>query len=133
MSSTAGDFRSLTPLVLMSALRKAGTVVCEPMQRFDLEIPSDSLGAILPLLARLGAAPRPTVMRGPTCLIEGELPAARVHELQQRLPTLTRGEGVLETTFDHYRPVRGAVPARSRTDRNPLERRTYLLSFTRRR
>ena len=29
-SSSAGDFRSLTPLVLMTALRQARTIVCEP-------------------------------------------------------------------------------------------------------
>ena len=31
MSSTGRDFRHLTPLVLVSALRQAGTVVCEPV------------------------------------------------------------------------------------------------------
>ena len=44
MSSTAGDFRNLTPLVLMGALRRAGTTVYEPMHRFRLEIPADTLG-----------------------------------------------------------------------------------------
>src|SRR5207249_10731945 len=43
MSSTAGDFRGLTPLVLMSALKQAGTVVCEPIHHFHLEIPADTL------------------------------------------------------------------------------------------
>ena len=33
------DFRNLTPLVLMRALEQAGTVVCEPIHRFRLEIP----------------------------------------------------------------------------------------------
>ena len=40
---------------------------------------------------------------------------------------LTRGEGVLESTFDRYEPVRGALPTRPRTDRNPLNREEYLL------
>jgi ribosomal protection tetracycline resistance protein len=65
-------------------------------------------------------------------VVAGEIPAARVHELQQRLPTLTRGEGVLETEFDHYRPVRGAPPVRPRWDHNPLNRGEYLLQVTRR-
>jgi ribosomal protection tetracycline resistance protein len=55
------------------------------------------------------------------------VPAARVHELRQRLPALTRGEGVLESAFDSYRPVSGSVPARPRTDNNPLDRDEYLL------
>ena len=131
MSSTAGDFRNLTPLVLMAALKQAGSVVCEPMQRFDLEIPADTLGTILPLLARLEAAPRPPLLQGTLCRLEGDIPAARVHELQQRLPGLTRGEGVLESETDHYRPVRGAPPTRRRTDLDPLDRRMYLLRLSR--
>lgn len=49
-----------------------------------------------------------------------------MHELQQELRGLTRGEGVLELVFDHYEPVRGKVLTRSRTDRNPLDRKEYL-------
>jgi ribosomal protection tetracycline resistance protein len=52
--------------------------------------------------------------------------------LQQALPALTRGEGVLEWAFDHYRPARGPVPARARTDHNPLSREEYLLHVVRR-
>ena len=37
--STAADFRKLTPLVLMQALERAGTVVCEPTLRVSLECP----------------------------------------------------------------------------------------------
>ena len=33
--STAADFRKLTPLVLMQALERAGTVVCEPIVRVE--------------------------------------------------------------------------------------------------
>ena len=64
MSSTAGDFRNLTPLVLMDALARAGTRVHEPMHRFRLEIPADTLGAVLPVLGRLRAVPGPPPSRG---------------------------------------------------------------------
>lgn len=128
MSSTAGDFRNLTPLVLMAALRQAGTRVCEPMHRFTVELPADTLGDVLPVLARLGAVPRTQA----SSLVEGMIPAARVHELGQRLPGLTRGEGVLESAFDRYEPVRGPVPERPRTDDNPLDRKEYLLHVVRR-
>jgi ribosomal protection tetracycline resistance protein len=114
MSSTAGDFRSLTPLVLMSALGKAGTAVYEPMHRFGLELPADTLGPALAVLARLRGVPDAPTMRGSSCLLEGEIPAARVHELTQQLPALTRGEGVLESAFDRYQPVRGSIPSRQR-------------------
>ncbi|MCK2220058.1 TetM/TetW/TetO/TetS family tetracycline resistance ribosomal protection protein [Actinomadura sp. ATCC 31491] len=128
MSSTAGDFRNLTPLVVMEALRRAGTVVCEPVHRFTLELPAGTAGEVLPVLARLGAVPR---AQG-TGLVEGEIPAAKVHELGQRLPGLTRGEGVLETAFERYRPVRGPAPARPRLGPDPLDRKEYLLRVQRR-
>ncbi|MFE7338315.1 GTP-binding protein [Streptomyces griseus] len=132
MSSTAGDFRNLTPLVLMDALRRAGTRVYEPMHRFRLELPADAYGPLAQVLARLRAVPGPPVTSGGLCTLEGEIPAARVHELQQLLPGLTRGEGVLESAFADYRPVTGPVPDRPRTDHDPLHRKEYLLRTVRR-
>jgi ribosomal protection tetracycline resistance protein len=55
-----------------------------------------------------------------------------VHELQQQLPALTRGEGVLEFAFDSCQPVRATNPSRARTDHNPLNRKEYLLHVMRR-
>jgi len=132
MSSTGADFRNLTPLVLMSALKQAGTSVYEPIHRFHLEIPADTFGSILPVLARLRAVPQTQKMRGSSYLLEGEIPAVRDHELQQQLPALTRGEGVLEFAFDRYEPVAGTIPTRPRTDNNPLNRKEYLLHIVRR-
>ncbi|MEU0726618.1 translation factor GTPase family protein [Streptomyces sp. NPDC006140] len=133
MSSTGADFRGLTPLVLVEALRRAGTRVHEPMHRFRVEAPADTLGSLLPVLAGLAAVPETTRNQGDVCVLEGTVPAARVHALEQRLPGLTRGEGELESAFAHYAPVtHGTVPERPRTDHNPLNRKEYLLNVTRR-
>jgi ribosomal protection tetracycline resistance protein len=131
MSSTAGDFRNLTPLVLMDALRQAGTRVYEPVHTFSLEVPASSFGAVVPVLAQLNAVPLAPDARGRTYLLTGVVPAARVHELQQRLPGLTGGEGVLETVFSHYQQAE-APPSRPRTDADPLNREAYLLHVQRR-
>jgi ribosomal protection tetracycline resistance protein len=128
-SSTAGDFRSLTPLVLMSALTEARTVVCEPIHRFHLESPAGTIGHVLSALARLDAVPDQPEIRGSSCVIEGDIAAARVQELRLELPALTRGEGVLESEFGRYEPVIGAAPTRLRTDGNPLDRAAYLASL----
>jgi len=125
-ASTAADHRDLAPLVLMAALKAAGVVVCEPIHRFALEVPADTLAGLLPALTRLGAGAQTPTLQGSSCRLEGEIRAARVHELQQALPGLSRGEGVMEAAFDHYRPARGAIPTRPRTDRNPLNRKEYL-------
>ncbi|CAM5703907.1 elongation factor G [Streptomyces griseorubiginosus] len=114
MSSTGADFRGVTPVVLAEALRRAGTRVHEPLHRFRLEAPADTLGALLPVLAALRAVPENTVVREETCRVEGVVPAARLHELEQRLPGLTRGEGEMESAFGHYAAVtQGPVPYRA--------------------
>ncbi|MFI8890719.1 GTP-binding protein [Streptomyces paradoxus] len=133
MSSTGADFRGVTPLVLIEALRRAGTRVHEPMHRFRIEAPADTLGALLPVLAQLAAVPETTRNRDDVCVLDGTVPAARVHALGQRLPGLTRGEGELESSFARYAPVtHGTLPERPRTDHNPLNRKEYLLNVTRR-
>lgn len=132
MSSTAGDFRNLTPLVLMAALRDAGTTVHEPIHRLLLELPADAVAAVMPVLVRLGAVAWASATRGSTCVLDGEIPADRVHALEQLLPALTGGEGALTCEFERYRQVLGPVPERSRTDHNPLDRKEYLLHVQRR-
>jgi ribosomal protection tetracycline resistance protein len=126
-SSSAGDFRNLTPLVLMSALRQARTVVCEPVSSFRLEVPADRLAGVLTVLGRLRATSQTSDLRGDSYVVAGEIPAGQVHELQQQLPGLTRGEGTLESAFSRHQPVRGTPPVRPRSDNNPLDRREYLL------
>jgi ribosomal protection tetracycline resistance protein len=131
-SSSAADFRNLTPLVVMTALQRAGTVVGEPVHAFAIEAPAEALGVLLPALARIGAIPAGQRVTETGCVIEGHVPAASVRELQVQLPGLTGGEGVLECGFDHYAPVRGAPPSRPRSDFNPLNRQAYLLAVSRR-
>jgi ribosomal protection tetracycline resistance protein len=130
--STAADFRKLTPLVLMQALERAGTVVCAPTARVALEIPTDSIGTVMPALGRLGAAVETPLSHGNLVTIETVLPAARAYDLQRQLARLTGGEGVLESSFAGYQPVNGDQPTRRRTTPNPLNRADYLLHLARR-
>jgi ribosomal protection tetracycline resistance protein len=132
MSSTGSDFRNLTPLVVMSALREAGTTVHEPIHQFRLEVPATSLGAVVPTLARLRALVREQTAQAAACTLVGDIPAGNVHALRLDLPSLTGGEGLLESVFGRYEPVVGAPPTRTRTDANPLNREEYLLRIARR-
>jgi ribosomal protection tetracycline resistance protein len=110
--TTAADYRKLTPLVLMEALRTAGTVVCEPMASVRVELPAARTGVVLSGLARLGADVETSLPCGDLSVVLTTLPSAKVRSLQEQLPGLTGGEGVLEAGFGGYRPVRGRVPSR---------------------
>ena len=129
--STAADFRKLTPLVLMQALERAGTAVCDPIVRVSLEIPTSTMGAVMAALARHGAAVETPSLQGNISLIETVLPAARAQDLRRQLPGLTGGEGVLDSSFAGYQPVSGAAPTRRRTTANPLNREEYLMQLSR--
>lgn len=124
--SIAGDFRHLTPLVLMEALRKAGTRVHEPIERFELDVPDDCLREVLNALG----AVRGVTDRSERCAdrwhVSGSIPSTGIQRFEQRLPGLSRGEGDFETRFDTYAPVTGAVPVRERIGLDPLNRKEYL-------
>jgi len=128
--STSADFRKLTPMVLMQALERAGTKVCEPIVRAALDIPAAAQSRVMSALARFGAATEAPSLRGEFSTIEAVLPAGRVQDLVRRLPGLTGGEGVLESRFAGYQPVSGEPPARRRTTTNPLHRDEYLAPVT---
>jgi ribosomal protection tetracycline resistance protein len=131
-ASTPADHRRLTPLALMQAVKRAGTVVCEPVDRFTLTAPERCLAALLPELGKFEAEIHGQASEGRLVVIEGEIAVRHVHALQQRLPGLTQGEGVLETAFSRHRPVRGEPQARARTDANPLDKKEYLQNLARR-
>jgi ribosomal protection tetracycline resistance protein len=124
-STTQRDYRRLTPLVLMQALAEAGTVVCEPIVRAELELPQRALGSVLAAVSRLGGVAEAVDAERAIA----QLPADRVRDLQRQLPGLTSGEGVLESHPGGYRPVQGEPPVRPRTRPSPLNRKEYLRSL----
>lgn len=110
MSSTGADFRGLTPRVLAAAVRRAGTVVCEPVHRFVIEMPDDVVGSVTSLVGRLGGVPTESGAGGVAggvgiAVVRGEIPAGSVAALQRDLPGLTHGEGVCQTVHDRFEPV----------------------------
>jgi ribosomal protection tetracycline resistance protein len=129
--STAADFRKLTPLVVMQAVARAGTAVCEPMVRARLEIPRETIGDVLSALARLGAAVRAESSQIDLSIVEAMVPASCVPDVQRQLASLTGGEGVIESTFGGYRPVNGRRPMRQRTTADPVNRDEYLMYLRR--
>jgi len=124
----AGEFRKLAPLVVAAALRKAAPKVCEPVHRYRLELPAEALSAVMAALAKLRAYPDgQSPSEASAWVIEGQIASARLHELQEQVPGLAHGEGVLDVDFDSYRPVEGQPPVRPRSDFNPFNREEYLL------
>ncbi len=132
MSSVGADFRHLAPVVTMACLKRAGTRVCEPVERFDLEVPSWSLSTVISVTGRLGVVVSGTVEAGPYHHISGSIRSAKLGELLRSLPDITGGEGVLGSTMSHYEPVVGdREPVRTRLGAHPGEREVWFREMPR--
>jgi ribosomal protection tetracycline resistance protein len=105
----ASDFRKLTQRVLQRALARAGTQVCQPMAAVRIELPSVTVSAVIPLLARLRGRVQSPVSDGDLSVLEAIVPVEAVDQLQRALPRLTSGEGAVESRFDGYEPVNQAT------------------------
>ncbi|WP_067498620.1 translation factor GTPase family protein [Actinoplanes sp. TFC3] len=132
ISSVAADFRNLAPVVISAALRQAGTRVCHPIERFDVNLPHPTVDAVLGLLGRLGAVIRDTAAAGGYLEVSGDVPSSRVPQLVAALPDLTGGEAVLTTHFDHYAAVGGGeMPELPRRGPDPGEREGWFRAVPR--
>jgi ribosomal protection tetracycline resistance protein len=110
ISSIAADFRHLAPVVVATALRQARTRVCQPVDRFELDLPRPAHGPVTALLGQLGAQILDAATAGGYVRLTGDLPSSRVPQVAAALPDLTGGEGILVSRFDHYTPVAGDRP-----------------------
>ncbi|HYP59205.1 MAG TPA: translation factor GTPase family protein, partial [Thermomicrobiales bacterium] len=129
--SAAADFRRLAPLVLVSALASAGTEVCEPVEELELEVPEDTSGAVCGALINARATIRTVIPDSESHHITCQIPVAELRSLEQRLPGLTRGDGVWVSSFGGYVAVTSEVPLRMRVGPNPLNRAHYLAEVAR--
>ena len=130
--STPSDFRRLTQLVLMTALDRAGTWVCEPLAELSLEMPASTAQGVLAALGRLGGRVTGQFSAADLTRATAVLPLARLRTLQHQLPGLSMGEGILESRPGGYQPVGEHPPQRPRSGPSPLDREAWLASLARR-
>ncbi|GGE70651.1 tetracycline resistance ribosomal protection protein [Priestia taiwanensis] len=129
--STAGDFRNLTPLVLMEALKQAGTTVFEPINEFELTAPTRAISTAIYRLSAMQATFTEPMMQHGSFHLTGTLPMAKTEEFKRGLYSFTEGEGVFLAKPYGYKELTAPFPTRKRVDYNPLNRKDYLLHVLR--
>ncbi|HEY4392403.1 MAG TPA: translation factor GTPase family protein [Paenibacillus sp.] len=129
--TTAGDFRSLVPLVLMEALNEAETQVYEPYHDYFLHIPEFSLNKALSYLIQQQATFLAPAAESDGYCLQGTIPVRNTDSLKQELYSFTKGEGFLSTKPGEYHPISGTPPEKCRSRPNPLNRKAYLLDVRR--
>ncbi|AYF07090.1 TPA: TetM/TetW/TetO/TetS family tetracycline resistance ribosomal protection protein [Bacillus mobilis] len=125
--TTASDFRNLTPLVLMNALKQAETCVYEPVNEFELTVPEHTISTAMYKLAAIPATFAEPIFNNDSYQLTGSLPVAKTENFKRMLHSFTEGEGIFTTKPAGFIKLTGPFPIRKRVDYNPLNRKDYLL------
>ncbi len=99
-----GDFRQATYRAVRQGLRKADSILLEPVVRFRLEIPTDCTGRALSDLDRFGAQAAVSESDGETTVITGQGPVATLKDYPKDVVAYTRGKGSMASMPAGYQP-----------------------------
>ena len=104
------EFQVSPPRVLT---REINGVLCEPMERVVVDVPENSVGAVMEKLSsRKGEFIQMSPV-GSRTKLEFLVPSRGLFGYRNEFLTDTRGEGILASVFDSYAPMKGEVSRRS--------------------
>ncbi len=104
------EFSVSTPKVLYKTIDGK---LCEPIEHAYIDVPEDCMGAVM---ERLGSRRGELVQMAPSgsrMKIEYLIPARGLFGYRSDFLTDTRGEGILNTTFEGYEPYKGEIVKRN--------------------
>ena len=99
-----GDFRQATYRALRQGLRKADSVLLEPVYDFVLEIPAENLGRAISDLQRMHAESEDPEPVSEGYIIRGKAAVSEMREYPLVVAAYTKGNGRLFTSPGGYRP-----------------------------
>ena len=87
--------------------------MCEPVERLVVDVPSDSVGAVIEKIgARKGDLLEMTPV-GDRMKLEFLVPARGLFGYRNEFLTDTKGEGIMASVFDSYAPMKGEIQRRN--------------------
>ena len=104
------EFSVSTPKVLY---KEIDGVKCEPIERVVIDVPDESVGAVM---GKLGTRKSELVSmepKGTRTRLEFLIPSRGLFGYKNEFLTDTKGEGIMNTLFDGYMPYKGDIPSRS--------------------
>lgn len=97
-----GDFRQATYRAVRQGLRKAESVLLEPVYEFSLEVPNDNVGRAIADIQRMSGSFNPPEMQGEYTLISGTAPVSEMSDYTKEVMQYTHGNGKLVCSFKGY-------------------------------
>lgn len=106
--TVGGDFREATYRALRNGLRKAQSVLLEPVYAFRLEVPSENVGRAMTDVQKMNGSCQPPQIEGEFCVLTGNAPVAAMGGYQKEVTAYTKGRGKLSCTLQGYAPCHNA-------------------------
>ena len=103
-----GDFRQATYRAIRQGLKKAGSILLEPVYAFRLTVPADTVGRAMTDLQRMEGRFEPPQTEGEFCVLTGSVPAALLGDYSRQVTSYTRGRGKLFCSLKGYEPCHNA-------------------------
>lgn len=132
LATQPSDFRAVTPIAVMDALKAAGTVLLEPIQEYELNVGRDEMSIVIKDLIAMRASMDEQLVADDRFIIRGIVPVATSLRYPVKIAGLSQGRSSFKTKLIGYRecPVElGKVKSRKTVD--PSDRENYLLSISR--
>lgn len=103
------EFSVSTPKVL---LKEIDGTVCEPIERLMIDVPEDSMGAVMEKMGSRKADMIQMAPQGSRMRLEYLIPARGLLGYRSEFLTDTRGEGIMNSVFESYQPYKGEINRR---------------------
>ena len=88
-------------------------VKCEPIERLVIDVPEDSVGAVMEKLGTRKAELQTMHPVGNRMKLEFLIPSRGLFGYKSEFLTDTKGEGVISSVFEKYEPYKGEIPRRN--------------------
>ena len=103
-----GDFRQATYRALRQGLRRAESVLLEPVYAFSLEVPAEYVGRAMSDVQRMQGHFDPPEIAGEYAVLVGTVPVSEMGNYQREVTAYTRGRGRLMCVLKGYEPCHNA-------------------------
>lgn len=103
-----GDFRQATYRAVRQGLRRAKSILLEPVFSFSLELPTSMLGRAMSDVQRMCGTFEDPQTDGEMSILRGRAPVATMQDYQREVNAYTRGMGRFSCVVDGYEPCHNA-------------------------
>ncbi len=99
-----GDFRQAVYRAVRHGLRKADSILLEPVYEFTLEVPTENTGRAMSDIQKMYGSFEPQVIKGDISVITGKAPVFCMRNYHSEVLKYTKGKGRLMCVLSGYEP-----------------------------